>query len=162
MKLLILDIDETLVHTKYQHQFPGSTPVIDECGNSGYFSMPRPGVHEFLQSLQGRGWHVVSLTQGVVPFQEEVLKTLGLREYILSIYGWANTDRSSVIYPPRDFEKMVMVDNRSMNHPFMSEKENWLGVHFDSTNFIKVQDFEGQDEVVPLLEYLPKIEELLA
>lgn len=162
-KTLILDLDETLFHTMRYTQLADYTPVIDEEGNTGHFSCPRPGVYEFLHEIQTKGWDIIALTLGVVPFQEEVLKTLGMRDFMGGVYGWTSIDRRAVSYPPQNLERFVLVDNCPIDDGFrVGQKVGWLNkVLSVDTNYVHVEDFFGNPEVKPLLDYLPRIEELM-
>lgn len=173
MKTLILDIDETLVSSSYIGHFDAYTPIagevlIKEQDHLGvevieYSSMCRPGVQEFLHKVNEIGWRVICLTQGVVPFQETVLAHLDLRDYVGEIYGWTSVQRTQVKMPPPMTNKYVLVDDLHYSTTNTAGKAYWLNTQFDeSVNFVYVESFNrGNLNPKPLMNYLPKIEELL-
>jgi len=160
-KVLIVDIDETLVYGRCR--LPESLVFTDYDGVTSY-TCPRPDSHQFLSEATLEGWEIISLTQGVVPYQKGVLECSGLLPYFHEVYGWESIYRHSCNWRElREFlgdSKWVLVDN--LPHPMLQEKQDWLGHELDpSINFIQCGEFRGQ-ECSSLLELLPKIEELLS
>jgi len=156
-KYIIVDIDETLVYSRSRH--PDSLDIQEYPGDC---TLPRPGSHEFLQKAKDEGWRIISLTQGVVPFQREVLRTCGLLDYFEEIYGWTNVQRYEATRPTFEADdKWVMVDN--LTHYDLYEKAMWLQTAFEpGVNFIKCEEFWGHyEEEHCLTTLLPKIKEML-
>lgn len=160
-KYLIVDIDETLVYSR--QRFPESIQFIDDEGRTSY-TIPRPSAHTFLKAAKEKGWVIISLTQGVVPFQKEVLRATGLLSYFHEVYGWATIMRHDCNYRElRNLlgeDKWVLIDN--LPHFMLQEKSMWLGVDLDpSSNFIQCDEFTGGEDRQDLCVHLSKLEELL-
>lgn len=158
-KYIIVDIDETLVYSRSR--------IADSINIGGDYegepTCPRPGAHQFLQMAKAEGWRIISLTQGVVPFQREVLRACGLLDYFEEIYGWETTRRVSATRPKFEEDaKWVMVDN--LHHFELDEKAMWLDIHeFEpSVNFIKCQEYRGyHDDTHCLTTLIPAIKAML-
>ena len=157
-KYLIVDIDETLVYSR--GQVPGSIPVNARW--QGH-TIPRPDAHEFLTKAKDKGWSIVSVTQGIIPYQVDVLSVAGLMSYIEDIYGWLDDNRSSVHLPALETEDWVMVDNLHYQDGILLEKQSWLRTSFDpEVNFVQCEGFWGNPNIAGLCSLLPTIEELLS
>ena len=150
-KTVIMDIDETMVHTT-------------ELDYDRFDSLLRPGTVEFLQHCKNKGYKLIALTIGVVPFQEEVLTYHKIRDFFSGIYGWGDLYRTFTVLPPLPLEgKFVLVDN-AVDPWRLGQKCNWMQTQFrkDNKNFVHVEDFYGVGTAKPLTDYLPILEELLA
>lgn len=180
-KVAVIDIDETLVWSRSHCRFEGCTEFFFEDEDDDYYTytVARPGAKEFLQELRDKGIEVISVTQGVVPFQVEVLRSLGLLEFFEQwtspggiqlpylIFGWSSTRRQELNRDPREFlagNKWVMVDNLHHQDMTLREKMNWIGAEFEpKKNFIQCECFYGpcNPDVQDLRELIPSIEEML-
>lgn len=157
-KILVVDIDETLVYSVR----PLPESIKFEFAGCSVWTCPRPGAHQFLQEARKEGWVIISVTQGVVPFQEKVLAACGLLGYFDGIFGWADTNKTEVLRPVGlDSHNFVMVDNRSYDDWILQEKQGWMGVEFDpEVNFVECEDWVGH-EVPCLTTLLPRIKQLM-
>lgn len=156
-KILVVDIDETLLRS----MFPVPEPINFEFEGQYSYTSPRPGAHQFLQAAKAESWIVISVTQGIVPFQEAALTACDLLKYFDGIYGWSDSSKTQVLLPALSDHAWVIVDNRPFNHPFMSQKQGWMNAVFNpETNFVRCEDWLGQ-EVPCLTTLLPRIKQLM-
>jgi len=154
-KILIVDIDETLVYSREQMS---DSVAVDWEGTTDY-TKARPGAHDFLAAAKAEGWTIISVTQGVVPFQEAVLEAVGMLHYFKDIYGWTSVHRNNVKRPNLSSDdKWVMVDN--LHYTYLAEKENWIGASFNPLiNFVQCDEYRG-GVTTCLTTLLPRIKEL--
>lgn len=170
MGLVILDIDETILHAS-PYEYSGSVPVVWEedpgfgvkinHGDPWHVAL-RPSCMEFINELTNH-YRVIFLTQGIISWQTCVFKELGLDDFISEIYGWNNITRSSVKLPDiSKHSKLCMIDNRSHRDILTHQKANWLGVRFDRDNFIHCADWVGEEDHEPLTDHLDRVMEILS
>ncbi len=181
---VICDLDETLVWSRSTCEFEGCTKFKFEGDDYHYYTVARPGAKEFLKELRDKGIEVISVTQGVVPFQKGVVGHLGLLSYFSSwegyepdagssfnieynIFGWSSNARQGLNKDPKEFlagKKWVMVDNLHYQDMTLREKMNWIGAEFEpKKNFIQCECFYGpcNPDVQDLRFLIPEIEEML-
>lgn len=174
-KVLIMDIDETLVYSRSRKPFTGCNSFEDTDGYVCH-TIARPGAKEFLQEITDKDIDLISVTQGVVPFQIMVLGRLGLLDFFqdynqmedgeevwdTNIFGWKSVSRNSVTKPNLEGCKWVMVDNLAHDDWTLREKMYWIGSEFDpELNFVKCEEFRN-DKAQDLRELIPRIELLLS
>lgn len=159
-KIVIVDIDETLVYSR--SKLPGSIQFSDDEGQTAY-TLPREGIWQFLQQLKEKDYRIISVTQGVVPFQRTVLEAAGVLDYFEEIYGWTSTARTFATRPDLGESKWVLVDNLHHEDSVLWEKAGWIGATLDpEINFVQCEPFVGDTSVACLTTLIPKIEEFLA
>lgn len=186
-KVVCVDIDETLVYSRSRKPFKGCTTFKDPTDGYLCHTIARPGAEEFLEAVASQ-FELISVTQGVVPFQKRVLESLGLLKYFRpvsafnpnydsvedvfpdKIYGW-NTDRIGYTLPDLDDAKWVLVDNLWHRDRTLEDKQVWINeaLHkagrkkewFDpDKNFVRVEEFYG-GSVEPLTTYIKEVKQLL-
>ena len=159
MKTVVLDIDETVAFSRYGvEDMPGAVEVHWKGGID--YTLGRPGNVPFLQELKARGYEIISVTQGVVPWQKEVLKALGIADFFSEIYGWTTLQRTFASKIDLSNTQFVMLDNLSASQ--LWEKQVWMNVSLEpGKNFIQVKEFRGNPDAGPLSDYLYDIHRML-
>lgn len=172
-KVVILDIDETLVFSRNKTYGSIEFRYLNDVGMS--YTKARPSARSFLEALRDRGYTLLFLTQGLVEFQIEVLRNLELLEFfqdggIIHGYGFALPEGYSggaihhIIKTPHLEEgtKWVMVDNLPKGS-YVVQKAGWLGRgQFTDSDYIQVEEYHGTDsDPQDLNELLPRIEAML-
>lgn len=159
MKLVIVDLDESVAYSR--RKVEGSIEFFYDNETTPSYTIVRPSAKPFLQALKDRGYRIVCMTQGLVPFQQRVLAEAGLWEYYEGIYGYISQSLDTTAMPELP-EKWVLVDNLPQNSPTLYDKRKWLKSNLDD-HFVQCTDFHGlEDEESSLLTLLPEIDRLLA
>lgn len=150
--VIVLDIDETLVYAR--RKVKGSIEVQSPVGSGP--AILRPGTVEFLEDLKSRNFEIISVTQGVVPWQKAVLDALGIGEFFSGIYGWEDLYRTKASRIDLSTSLVVMVDN--LSHTELHEKEQWMNITLDpNKNFIRCDEFHGLPNSVGIQHLIPQI-----
>lgn len=152
---LVLDLDETLVHSSFKH-VPGADfiiPVEIENVVHQVYVMKRPGVDEFMKRV-GQLFEVVVFTASLSKYADPVLDLLDIHKVIAHrLFREAcSTHRGSYV---KDLSKLgrnvattIIIDNSP--HSYL----------FHPQNAIPVQSWISDMNDTELLELLPLLEDL--
>jgi len=162
-KLLVLDLDETLVHSSFK-PIPNPDfiiPVEIEDQVHKVYVLKRPGVDQFLQRV-GPLYEVVVFTASLSKYADPVLDLLDstrvvhhrlFREACTNYKGNFVKDMSRL---GRDIKKVLIIDNSPSSYMFHPENaipcESW----YDDENDTELLD------LLPLLETLTKVDNCVA
>jgi hypothetical protein len=165
LKTIIIDADETLIYTRARpnnsvasEEFKKISVPVQWHGEIGY-ALLRPSAMEFLEQLS-LNYRLITLTQGIVSWQEAVYDRLGISKYISRVYGWNDT-RTEIVLPQLPIGEFVMVAHHEPTHPLTAAKAGWLGVEFTEKNFIHCEPWYGGADPKPLTDLLDPIINLL-
>jgi len=162
-KLLVLDLDETLVHSSFK-PIPNPDfiiPVEIEDQIHKVYVLKRPGVDQFLQRV-GPLFEVVVFTASLAKYADPVLDLLDstrvvhhrlFREACTNYKGNFVKDMSRL---GRDIKKILIIDNSPSSYMFHPENaipcESW----YDDEHDTELLD------LLPLLETLTKVDNCVA
>jgi hypothetical protein len=137
--VVILDMDETLLHTP-EDQF-------DDWSSEGISSIPRPGLHKFIDTVRqiGEVWVLSAGDASYIPLALDSVGILG------EIKGWrsSRTGRSGMA-KILNGRRWVLVDDRAASTDLTSSKLAQCGGLRSGGNLIVVKPFTGdpQDRVL--------------
>ncbi|MCO5596455.1 hypothetical protein L7F22_050518 [Adiantum nelumboides] len=157
-KTLVLDLDETLVHSSFKPvtDFDFAIQVEMEMGLQTVFVLKRPGVEEFLRTMASL-FEVIVFTAGLKQYADVVLDTIDIDNCIkYCLYrdsckfhmGGLVKDLSTL---GRDLRKVIIVDNSP--HCYLLQPRNAVPI----ASFIDNRD---DRELVDLMPFLSIISEL--
>lgn len=160
-KLLVLDLDETLVHATAQPERVGRAP---EHLVGPYALYRRPHLDEFLAHVFADFEAVGIWTSSTPMYANQVVKWLGVRDQLRFL--WAS-DRCTRAFDPETMTRTSIKPLQKLVRAWHVPKEKVLFVD-DSPekiqrsygNYIRVQAFEGSlddDELVWLARYLQRL-----
>lgn len=165
-KVLIVDIDETLIYARAtpnsstaSEEFKKESIKVDWEDDPGYI-MVRQSALPFLEHFHGK-YEIISLTHGVIPWQEAVFKASGIDKYIKNVYGFTTAVRDKEILPDPLPKEFVMIDNWPHRSSLMEHKAQWLKTTFNDDNFVMCQPWYGGPDPDPLTDLISTVERLL-
>lgn len=149
-KTVILDIDNTIVHTQELRD-------VDPITGLDFTSALRPGVWEFLDWAKEQGYVIIAVTTGVVGFQLDVLRYHNILDYFSGVYGWKDVSRTEVVAPPPIEGKLVILED-NIDTWNLGWKSSIIGkVLSRGENVIRVERFykwsDTLDPTMPLMSY---------
>lgn len=122
-KILLLDLDETLLHADFQNRFSEHDAVITFTSNSIQYSvgiMVRPGAFDFLNILSEQ-FEIYAFTASSSPYAEAVVnffdpegkifKRIFTRNKCLNLFNRIYIKDLSTIFDIDDIGRVVLVDN---------------------------------------------------
>lgn len=122
-KILLLDLDETLLHADFQNHFSEHDAVITFISNSIQYSvgiMVRPGAFDFLNILSEQ-FEIYAFTASSSPYAEAVVnffdpegkifKRIFTRNKCLNLFNRIYIKDLSTIFDIDDIGRVVLVDN---------------------------------------------------
>ena len=122
-KILLLDLDETLLHADFQNHFSEHDAVITFTSNSIQYSvgiMVRPGAFDFLNILSEQ-FEIYAFTASSSPYAEAVVnffdpegkifKRIFTRNKCLNLFNRIYIKDLSTIFDIDDIGRVVLVDN---------------------------------------------------
>ena len=138
-KTLVLDLDETLIHSYFDHPPPRapdiSFDIIIEKKKIHVSSILRPGVQEFLDNLE-KLYEIVVFTASLSQYANPVLDFIdkkGICKYRLFrehcccyTNGFGNSFIKDLNKLDRDMKKIIIIDNNPKS--FMMNKENGIPI----------------------------------
>ena len=175
-KTLVLDLDETLIHSYFDHP-PPRTPDISfdifvENKKIHVSSILRPGVHEFLDNLESI-FEIVIFTASLSQYANPVLDFIDkknickfrlFREHCCCFCnGFANSFIKDLKKLDRDMKSLIIIDNNPKS--FMLNKENgipiktWVEDLNDRELFklIPYMLFLGNEKIIDVRPFLKEI-----
>jgi RNA polymerase II subunit A small phosphatase-like protein len=160
-KTLVLDLDETLVHSSFK-PIPAADFVIpveiDEQVHQVYV-LKRPGVDQFLKRM-GDCYEVVVFTASLAKYADPVLDLLDKQRVVK-----ARLFREACVHHKgnyvkdlgrmgRDLRKIIIIDNSPASYMFNPENAVPVESWFDDVNDTELFD------LIPVLEQMSKVEDV--
>lgn len=156
---LMVDMDETLVYSRGKTD--GSISFLHR-GETCYVSL-RPSAIPFLEAVKEK-YNLRIVTQGIVEYQEEVLKACGIRQYFESLHGYLTDDAYTHRVDPGPVADVPKVWALIDNDPFPYIKFEWLGCskNVRIPQLVNCKNYYGGGvEQGSLLDHLPALGRLL-
>ncbi|CAI5758478.1 unnamed protein product [Candida verbasci] len=154
-KCLILDLDETLVHSsfKYIRSADFVIPVEIDGQVHHVYVIKRPGVDEFLQKV-GQWYEVVVFTASVQKYGDPLLDKLDLNKSVHhrlfrdSCYNYQGNFIKNLAQMGRDVSKTIIIDNSPTSYIFHPQ------------NSIPISSWFSDSHDNELLDLLPFLQDL--
>ena len=175
-KTLVLDLDETLIHSYFDHQPPRkpdiSFDIFIDKKKIHVNSILRPGVHEFLDNLENL-YEIIIFTASLSQYANPVLDFIDkkgickfrlFREHCCCYTnGFSNSFIKDLKKLDRDMKNLIIIDNNPKS--FMLNKENgvpiktWVEDVNDKELFklIPYLIFLGNEKVLDVRPFLKEI-----
>jgi RNA polymerase II subunit A small phosphatase-like protein len=140
-KCLVLDLDETLVHSSFK-PVPNADyviPVEIENQNHNVFVLKRPGVDEFLRTM-GLHYEIVVFTASLAKYadpvldQLDILKVVRYRLFRESCFFHKGNYVKDLSRLGRDIRKTIIIDNSPAAYMFQPENALAVTTWFDDPN----------------------------
>lgn len=161
---LVLDLDETLVHSSFQYVSGADLNITINLEGEDYevFVAKRPGVDQFLKHVKATGWEVIIFTASLSLYADPVLDRLDpdrvctwrlFREDCTLNYGNFVKDLTRL---GRKLEHTLIVDNSPVAYMFQPENAIPITSWFSD---------KGDNELMnlcPLLDVLVKADNVMA
>jgi len=160
-KTLVLDLDETLVHSSFQDvAVPHFTvPVEIENEIHEINVIRRPGLDHFMRSV-GEKYEVVVFTASLAKYANPVLDTIDRYGVVLDrlfrescVYDRGNYIKDLSMLG-RDLKDVIIIDNSSIS--YMYQPENAI----PCSNFIDDPNDQDLFELLPLLDALANVSDV--
>ena len=162
-KILVLDLDETLVHSSF-NKFPFKSDIIINIPieNNKYRSihiLKRPYVNLFLEKMS-KIFKIIIFTSSVSSYAKRLLPHLDTNKKISNILTREKCTNYNGVYVKdlkkisRNLKDIIIIDNNPLS--FLLNKENGLPIktwHFDKCDTELLR-------FIPLLEYLAKVNDV--
>lgn len=160
-KCLVLDLDETLVHSsfKYVRQADFVIPVEIEGQVHNVYVIKRPGVDEFLQSV-AQWYEVVVFTASVSRYGDPLLDILDKdnnvhsRLFRDSCYNYQGNYIKNLSQMGRDLKNLIIIDNSPASYIFHPQHAVPISSWFSDTHDCELLD------ILPLLKDLSGIDDI--
>ena len=173
-KLLILDLDETLIHATDDYQLEGDYDFKFELGGTKwsweqktvYFVMKRPFLDEFLK-YAFQNFNVAIWTAGGIDYARKIIEGIGITESSLEFFYTRNNCTIKVDYASGMYygEKRLSKVSKSMGwdleEMLIVDDVPETAVH-NYGNLIRIRGFYGDNsdtELLKLSNYLEKIKD---
>lgn len=162
LKTLVLDLDETLVHSSFK-PVPNADFIIPvEIDNQVHqvYVLKRPGVDQFLKSM-GEKFEVVVFTASLAKYADPVLdlldkdKTVGARLFREACSNHKGNYVKDLGRLGRDIRHVIIIDNSPASYLFNPENAVPIDSWFDDENDIELL------ELIPFLEDLTKVDNVM-
>lgn len=144
-KCLVLDLDETLVHSSFQRVANADyvIPVTIDDNVHKVYVLKRPGVDEFMRRM-GAIYEIVVYTASLSKYADPLLDKLDIHKVITK-----RLFRESCVYYDghyvkdlsllnRDISQVIIVDNSPMSYTFHPENAIDCGTYIDDTRDIEM------------------------
>lgn len=159
---LVLDLDETLVHSSFQPVMGADLRITITLDGEEYevYVSKRPGVDEFLQHCKDSGWEIIIFTASLALYADPVLDRLDtnrvsssrlFRESCTLHYGNFVKDLTRL---GRKLKHTVIVDNSPLSYMF--QPDNAIPV----TSWFSDKSDAELYNLCPLLDVLVKAEDI--
>ncbi|ODV96725.1 hypothetical protein PACTADRAFT_39437 [Pachysolen tannophilus NRRL Y-2460] len=160
-KCLILDLDETLVHSsfKYVRQADFVIPVEVEGQVHNVYVIKRPGVDEFLKKV-GEWYEVVVFTASVSRYGDPLLdildrsRSIHHRLFRESCYNYQGNYIKNLSQIGRDLKNLIIIDNSPASYIFHPQHAIPISSWFSDTHDGELLD------ILPLLHDLSCIDDV--
>ncbi|GAA5811555.1 hypothetical protein MFLAVUS_004993 [Mucor flavus] len=161
-KCLVLDLDETLIHSSFKTVAGADfiVPVEIEGHYHNVFVLKRPGVDEFMKRM-GELYEIVIFTASLSKYADPVLdkfdlhKVVNHRLFRESCHSYKGTYIKDLSRLGRDLKSVIILDNTPTSYSF--HPSNAVPV---STWFNDQHDSELID-LIPFLEDLAKVDDVV-
>ncbi|KAI8047648.1 HAD-like domain-containing protein [Thamnidium elegans] len=161
-KCLVLDLDETLIHSSFKTVAGADfiVPVEIEGHYHNVFVLKRPGVDDFMKRM-GELYEIVIFTASLSKYADPVLdkfdlhKVVNHRLFRESCYSYKGTYIKDLSRLGRDLKSVIILDNTPASYSF--HPSNAVPV---STWFNDQHDSELID-LIPFLEDLAKVDDVV-
>ena len=156
-KCLVLDLDETLVHSsfKYLHSADFILPVDIDNQIHNVYVIKRPGVDEFLKKV-GELYEVVVFTASVSRYGDPLLEKLDIyhsvhhRLFREACYNYEGNYIKNLSQIGRPLSEIIILDNSPASYIFHPQHAIPISSWFSDTHDNELLD------IIPLLEDLAK------
>ncbi|KAK9762486.1 hypothetical protein K7432_011718 [Basidiobolus ranarum] len=160
-KCLVLDLDETLVHSSFKavEQADFVIPVEIEGQYHSVYVLKRPGVDEFLKEV-GKIFEIVIFTASLAKYADPVLDTLDIHNVIHyrlfreSCYNYGGNYVKDLSQLGRDLRQVIILDNSPASYIFHPTNAVPVSSWFNDPHDTELLD------LVPLLEDLQDVEDV--
>jgi len=162
-KTLVLDLDETLVHSSFK-PVPNADFIIPvEIDNQVHqvYVLKRPGVDQFLKSMAEK-FEVVVFTASLAKYADPVLdlldkdKTVGARLFREACSNHKGNYVKDLGRLGRDIRHVIIVDNSPASYLFHPENAVPIDSWFDDVNDTELLD------LIPFLEDMTKVDNVMS
>jgi len=162
-KTLVLDLDETLVHSSFK-PVPNADFIIPvEIDNQIHqvYVLKRPGVDQFLKSMAEK-FEVVVFTASLAKYADPVLdlldkdKTVGARLFREACSNHKGNYVKDLGRLGRDIRHVIIVDNSPASYLFHPENAVPIDSWFDDENDTELLD------LIPFLEDMTKVDNVMS
>jgi len=162
IKTLVLDLDETLVHSSFQPVMGADLRITITLDGEEYevYVSKRPGVDEFLQHCKDSGWEIIIFTASLALYADPVLDRLDtnrvssfrlFRESCTLHYGNFVKDLTRL---GRKLKNTVIVDNSPLSYMFQPDNAIPITSWFSDKSDTELYN------LCPLLDVLIKADDL--
>lgn len=156
-KCLILDLDETLVHSSFKYLRTADFVIPVEIDNQIHhvYVIKRPGVDEFLKKV-GQWYEVVVFTASVLKYGDPLLDKLDLHQSVHhrlfrdSCYNYQGNFIKNLSQVGRPLRDTIIIDNSPASYIFHPQHSIPISSWFSDTHDNELLD------LLPLLEDLAK------
>jgi len=158
-KTLVLDLDETLVHSSFK-PIPNADFIIPvEIDNQVHqvYVLKRPGVDQFLKSMADR-FELVVFTASLAKYADPVLdlldkdKVVGARLFREACSNHKGNYVKDLSRLGRDIRHVIIIDNSPASYMFHPENAVPIDSWFDDENDTELLD------LIPFLEDMTKVD----
>lgn len=160
-KTLVLDLDETLVHSSFK-PIPNADfviPVEIEDQVHQVYVLKRPGVDQFMKKM-GEHYEIVVFTASLAKYADPVLDLLDKHKVVHArLFREACSNHKGNYVKDlgrlgRELKKTIIIDNSPASYMFNPENAIPIESWFDDENDTELLD------LVPLLEDLTKVDDV--
>lgn len=156
-KCLILDLDETLVHSSFKYLRTADFVIPVEIDNQVHhvYVIKRPGVDEFLEKV-GRWFEVVVFTASVSKYGDPLLNKLDIHRAVHhrlfrdSCYNYQGNFIKNLSQVGRPLSECIIIDNSPASYIFHPEHSIPISSWFSDTHDNELLD------LLPFLEDISK------
>lgn len=162
-KCLILDLDETLVHSSFKYLRTADFVIPVEIDNQVHhvYVIKRPGVDEFLRKV-GKWYEVVVFTASVAKYGDPLLNKLDIHDAVHhrlfrdSCYSYQGNFIKNLSQIGRPLADSIIIDNSPASYIFHPQHSVPISSWFSDTHDNELLD------LLPLLEDLskPKVDDV--
>lgn len=163
LKTLVLDLDETLVHSSFK-PVPNADFIIPvEIDNQVHqvYVLKRPGVDQFMKSM-GEKFEVVVFTASLAKYADPVLdlldkdKVVGARLFREACSNHKGNYVKDLGRLGRDIRHVIIIDNSPASYLFHPENAVPIDSWFDDENDTELLD------LIPFLEDMTKVDNVMS
>ncbi|OLL27138.1 hypothetical protein NEOLI_000434 [Neolecta irregularis DAH-3] len=162
-KCLVLDLDETLVHSSFKliHQADFVVPVEIEGQYHNVYVIKRPGVDAFMKKM-GELYEVVVFTASLSKYADPVLDMLDIHKVVHhrlfreSCYNHHGNYVKDLSHLGRDLREVIIIDNSPASYVFHPANAVPISSWFNDPHDTELLD------IIPFLEDLTKVNDVSA
>lgn len=144
-KCLVLDLDETLIHSSFQPVEDADfvIPIVIEGSQYQVYVLKRPGVDGFLERV-GRDYEVVIFTASLSLYADPLLDELDVhkvirhRLYRESCTFFQGSYVKDMRRLGRDISQVILVDNSPLSYMFQPENAIGCSSYIDATSDVEL------------------------